>query len=433
MTTFGFLRLFLLLLSLVAVVNCLRVNSFFSKAPSLKLSPTITQPAAIVESYFSCWNKRDMDGASSLFSEDCIYEDTLYPGTFQGTEEVRFHLERVANALPENFQFCVDEISDVATDSFPAVVGVQWHVEADGKPLPFTRGSSVYTVSKEGKIVKGFDVPEPVLKSGNISLKILETASNIITEPIRIIPISAWVIYCYFLFLSDQTPGVNALQLDPDTWTMVKDLSFNFWLILPIFFPSSVLSASIHPGLEAIFNMVIVWAGLYLGFASDGRSPRKSMVPTLGIMQFLTNAAFMPYLFTREPERLKEGKLVSVNELSAVEKIGESKLLPIVLGAVGTTCIYWFFNGRIEEYGDLPVRIESLKEIISHDRLAFSFCVDLLYYSVFQGWLVSDDLKRRGMAEESFSAQVARYVPFYGLVYYFLTRDELLQDELDNA
>ena len=240
--------------------------------------------------------------------------------------------------------------------------------------------------------------------------------------------------YCYFLFLSDQTPGVNALQLDPGTWTMVKDLSFNFWLILPIFFPSSALSASIHPGLEAIFNMVIVWAGMFLGFAADGRSPRKSMIPTLGIMQFLTNAAFMPYLFTREPERLKEGEIVSINELSAVEKAGESKLLPIILGVVGTTCIYWFFNGRIEEYGALPVRIESLKEIVSNDRLAFSFCVDLLYYSIFQGWLVADDLKRRGMAEGSFSAQVAKFVPFYGLVYYFLTRDELLQgEEVENV
>lgn len=196
-----------------------------------------------------------MDAATALFSEDCVYEDTLYPETFNGRDEVRFHLERVAKALPDNFRFCVDEISDVAS-IFPAVVGVQWHVEADGKPLPFTRGSSVYKVSKAGKIIKGFDVPEPVVKSGNLSLKILETASNVITEPIRAVPIAAWLVYCYFLFISDQTPGVNALQLDPATWSMVKDLSFNFWLILPILFPTSALSASIHPGLEAIFNMV---------------------------------------------------------------------------------------------------------------------------------------------------------------------------------
>ena len=371
-----------------------------------------------------------MDSATSLFSDDCVYEDTLYPETFNGKDEVKFHLERVAKALPDNFRFCVDEISDVASGSFPAIVGVKWHVEADGKPLPFTRGSSVYKISKEGKIIEGFDVPEPVVKSGNFSLKILEAASNLITEPIRIIPITAWVVYCYFLFLSDQTPGVNALQLDPDTWTMVKDLSFNFWLILPILFPTSALSASIHPGLEAIFNMVIVWAGLFLGFAADGRAPRKSMVPTLGIMQFLTNAAFMPYLFTREPEQLQEGELVSMNELSVIEKAGESKLLPIILGTVGTTCIYWFFNGRIDEYGNLPTRIDSLKEIISHDRLAFSFCVDLLYYSAFQGWLVSDDLRRRGMSPGSFGAQAAKFVPFYGLVYYFITRDKLPQGDV---
>ena len=76
---------------------------------------------------------------------------------------------------------------------------------------------------------------------------------------------------------------------------------------------------------------------------------------------------------------------------------------------------------------------DSLKEIISHDRLAFSFCVDLLYYSVFQGWLVSDDMKRRGMSEGTFSAQVARYIPFYGLVYYFLVRDQLYKEKIDDA
>ena len=112
-----------------------------------------------------------MDSATSLFSDDCVYEDTLYPETFNGKDEVKFHLERVAKALPDNFRFCVDEISDVASGSFPAIVGVKWHVEADGKPLPFTRGSSVYKISKEGKIIEGFDVPEPVVKSGNFSLK----------------------------------------------------------------------------------------------------------------------------------------------------------------------------------------------------------------------------------------------------------------------
>ena len=298
-------------------------------------------------------------------------------------------------------------------------VGVRWHVEADGKILPFTRGTSMYTVT-DGLIQKGFDVPEPTIKAGNLSLKILETASSIIAEPSRGLVWIAWLAYCYFLFLSDLTPGLNALQLDPGTWKEVADLSLNFWLVLPILTPES--APLLHPGLEGIFNLVIVWAALFWGFAADGRSPRGSFLPTLGIMQFLTNAAFLPYLATRQSE--KHGVVVAIDELSAAEKIGESRGVPLLFGIVGTLCIAWALYGR-PEFGDIPTRFNSLvSDHISKDRLSFSFCVDICYYAVFQGWLVGDDLKRRG-ADEYLGSSVARFVPFYGLIYYLLTRPPL--------
>jgi hypothetical protein len=56
----------------------------------------------------------------------------------------------VADALPDSFTFVVDDIADGGD-----TVGVQWHVESQGKPLPFTRGSSMYKVDG-GKISYGF-------------------------------------------------------------------------------------------------------------------------------------------------------------------------------------------------------------------------------------------------------------------------------------
>jgi hypothetical protein len=109
-------------------------------------------------------------------------------------------------------------------------VGVQWHVEnadpndpsAPGKPLPFTRGASLYKVDAlTGKIVSGFDVPEPVIKSGSVSLAVLQTASGLIAQPTRAIAWVGWAIYCWLLFFSDSVPGVNALSLDPGTWAEV--------------------------------------------------------------------------------------------------------------------------------------------------------------------------------------------------------------------
>jgi len=35
-----------------------------------------------------------MQAAVDLFSEDCVYEDTLYPEKFQGKEQLKAHLFR---------------------------------------------------------------------------------------------------------------------------------------------------------------------------------------------------------------------------------------------------------------------------------------------------------------------------------------------------
>ena len=79
--------------------------------------------ATLVRRYFELWNERRMAEAVALFSEDCVYEDTLYPGSFEGHDTLRAHLFKVADALPDSFAFVVDEIADGGE-----TIGVQWHV-----------------------------------------------------------------------------------------------------------------------------------------------------------------------------------------------------------------------------------------------------------------------------------------------------------------
>jgi hypothetical protein len=381
----------------------------------------------VVRRYFELWNERSMEEATSLFSANAIYEDTLYPERFEGQSDIKFHLVRVAEALPRSFKFVVDEITPAtASAESVAVVGVQWHVEAqEGKKLPFTRGSSIYKIDTYGKICYGFDVPEPTIKSGSFSLAILRQASNFIESPTKVIPAVAWLFYCWFLFISDAAPGPNALQLDPATWEEVRDLSLNFWLVLPLAGSGPV----VHPGLEAIFNMVLAWSALFVGFASDGIGQgRKSMVPTLLGAQFGTNAVLLPYLVSRdkyngsvETESIERGLLDTL-----AVKVGESKLLPIVLSVVFSSSLGWLWLGRLE-YFPSDERFGSLFDLLSNDRLGFSFCVDLVYFSFFQGWLVEDDAARRdwsvvSSARKSELLQAAKIVPFFGLVRYFLYR-----------
>ena len=268
------------------------------------------------------------------------------------------------------------------------------------------------------------------MKAGSINLSILSFARKVIDEPQRLIAGAFWLFYCWFLFLSDIAPGQNALSLDPGTWFEVRDLSLNFWLVLPSLFPQS--APSLHPILEATFNLVLAWSALFFGFLLDGRrkqsDTRNSFLPVVAGMQFLTNAFYLPYLLTRDVEK-DSSPAELPKSLSKAEVIAESKLLPLLLLGVGLICINWGLNGRAEEFGDLPTRWQSYLSLAGSDRLTFSFLVDLFYYSIFQGWLIDADFSRRELSDSrQLSLKfVGKYIPFFGLVSYLIFRPQLLR------
>lgn len=385
-------------------------------------SQTTEGAAAIaIRRYFDAWNRRAMDEACAQFAEDCVYDDTQYPDAFTGKDALRFHLVRVADALPPTFQFVIDDIADGGD-----TVGVQWHVENNGQALPFTRGCSMYKANRDGLLISGFDVPEPaVLKPGSASLFLLGVASKIIAEPVRAVPAVTWLAYVSIVFFSnDILPGPDATQLDGATWGEVLGLSLNFWLVAPLL--HLPFSPALHPGLEGIFNLLLAWAAAFAGFLADGRPGRASgsMLPVIAGMQFLTNAVLLPYLVVRSPE---EDKLAYAEDLAPVERlVGEWKGLGPLLAAVGTGAVAWGCVAR-PEFGDLATRWGSLLELLSADRLASSFVVDLVLFAFFQGWLVDDDLRRRGVAKEDATAlrALAKFVPFYGLCAYLAIRPKL--------
>eukprot|EP00747_Dinoflagellata_sp_TGD_P067513 gnl/TRDRNA2_/TRDRNA2_155307_c0_seq2.p1 gnl/TRDRNA2_/TRDRNA2_155307_c0~~gnl/TRDRNA2_/TRDRNA2_155307_c0_seq2.p1 ORF type:complete len:441 (+),score=60.51 gnl/TRDRNA2_/TRDRNA2_155307_c0_seq2:185-1507(+) len=388
-------------------------------APPSKEGPAV----AAIRKYFAAWNERDMDTACECFAGNCEYEDTQYAGAFTGKAALKQHLIKVADALPPTFAFVIDEIADGGE-----TVGVQWHVENDGQPLPFTRGCSMYRADPStGLIVAGFDVPEPApFKPGSTSLAVLSLASKLIAEPARAVPLMAWGLYVSIVFFSNGiVPGPDATQLDPATWEEVLGLSLNFWLIAPLL--NLPFAADLHPGLEGIFNLLLAWAAAFTGFLSDGRPGRASgsMVPVVAGMQFLTNAFYLPYLVGRSPETDTQ---VFYEDLDPKEaQVSEWRGLGPLLGTVGTGSIVWGLMAR-PEYGDLATRWASLQELLSGDRLGASFIVDLVIFGFFQGWLVDDDLKRRGVAnltEVSGLRSLAKYVPFYGLCGYLLARPAL--------
>ena len=389
--------------------------------------------ATSVERYFEAWNQRNMKAAVGCFADDCTYEDTQYDYAFEGKERLEKHLLRVADCLPTSFSFVVDNLA-IAADK--TKVGVQWHLEnGDGEALPFTRGVSFYKLNpRSGLIVTGFDVPEPaVVKPGSLDLFVGTLQRKLSAEPMRIVPIVTWLAYMGIVFFSDGIlPGANALQLEQRTWEEVRDLSLNFFLVSPIL--HLPFAPVVHPMLEGVFNLLLSWAAMFAGFLSDEREDRPNifpMLPAVAGMQFLTSAFLLPYLALRSSEELKSGDVVYKEDLSGLEgKLGEFPWLGAMMGAVGSGSIAWFFLARPDEFGSaFSERYASFLDLLSIDRVGSSFIVDLAIFALFQGWLVDDDMRRRGIdidgGEMAGLRNVAKFFPFFGLAAYLTLRPAL--------
>lgn len=226
----------------------------------------------------------------------------------------------------------------------------------------------------------------------------------------------AWLIYVSYLLLSDLPPGESLFHTKPETLREAIDLSLNFWFFMPLLSPE--VAPVLNPALEGLFNLVVAWGLLFWGFAIDGRERKFPMIPFLIGTAFLTNVFYLPWLALR-----KSNSQPPQDSLTALEKLGESRILPLVLTGIFVASIAWAMWAR-PEFGDLTVRWRSLVEVVSTDRLAYSFFVDMFVFGFFQSWLVKDDMARRNW-NDKIILWVVRFVPFIGLVVYLLRRPSL--------
>ena len=403
------------------IIESTKDSAESSKTPSLESSSVpLSSSSSLPEIYFDGWNRRDMKQAISVFGQDVEYDDTAFPKPIVGKDNLEKHLNVCAKVFPPSFAFVVDDKIDAGDK-----VMVRWHVENDSEELPFTRGCSWYIING-GKIVQGTDLKEPaVFKTGGVSLFSESFVEKLKAEPIRLVPVAVWATYMYVVFFSDWFYGLPATSLEVRTWEEVRDLSLNFFLVSPIL--DLPFAPVVHPGLEGIFNLLLSWAAMFAGFLSDERKRKPNllpMLPTVAGMQFLTSAFLLPYLATRSTESELAEK-IPCDEITTTIKVAENKALGLAMGFVGTGSIFWGLFAR-PEFGDLSTRYVSLLDLLSIDRVGSSFLVDLAIFGLFQGWLVDDDVKRRGMDPSSISVKLAKYVPFFGLAAYLVSRPELL-------
>lgn len=377
-------------------------------------TPPRRQAMTPPERYFDAWNRRDMQLAVDVFTEEIEYDDTAFSAPFRGKALLKEHLELCSSCFPDSFRFQVDDILQQDNK-----LVVAWHVENNNEKLPFTKGLSYYT-AKNNRIQSALDfIDSEPIKTEWVGRYLKKLVAS---QPVRLIPAVLWVLYMYIVFFSDGIlPGANALQVEQRTWEEVRDLSLNFFLVAPTL--SLPFSPVVHPLLEAVFNLLLSWAALFAGFLSDERRTKPNLVPMLPTvvgMQFLTSAFLLPFLATRSTETATSVKK------SQVPFLAESRWLYPALSGVGLYSIYWGLFAR-PEFAD---RWTSFVDLLSIDRVGSSFLVDLAIFAVFQGWLVDEDLQRRGVDSDEYLAlrQVAKCVPFFGMAIYLALRPSL-EDE----
>jgi len=99
-----------------------------------------------------------------------------------------------------------------------------------------------------------------------------------------------------------------------------------------------------------------------------------------------------------------------------------------VVGAIGglvcVLSIVWAFFGRgYAEFGGTAERWQYVQSYVLSDRLAYAFLWDIFLYSIFQPWLIGDNLQNV-KADATEFVNAVRFVPVVGLVAYLLCLEE---------
>ncbi|XP_078433395.1 uncharacterized protein LOC144704743 [Wolffia australiana] len=240
---------------------------------------------------------------------------------------------------------------------------------------------------------------------------------------------SLWIAeaaYILWLFLLPYAPGDPVWAISPATVSELIGLSLNFFFVLPIMNLAGINvleSPVIHPMAEGLFNFVLGWTLMFapLLFTDNRKDRFKGSLDILwGLQMFLTNTFLIPYMAIR----LNQARGVDSPKEPYLAVSALTRAAGTVAAVGGVVCglsLWWAVAGRPDAgFGGLIERVDFFWRYVGSERLAYAFLWDILLYSIFQPWLIGDNLEN--IRDESAGlVKILRYVPVLGLIGYLVS------------
>ncbi|XP_023538820.1 uncharacterized protein LOC111799629 [Cucurbita pepo subsp. pepo] len=252
----------------------------------------------------------------------------------------------------------------------------------------------------------------------------------------RVLQILLWAaegVYVLWLFLLPYAPGDPVWAISSETVNSLVGLSLNFFFILPAMNSVGIRlidAPVLHPMSEGLFNFVIAWTLMFapLLFTDRRRDRYTGSLDLLwGFQMFLTNTFLIPYMAIRLNEGNKDSAPRPQSKLGSLMTT-RAPVVGLIGGAACIISIIWSFVGRAEgNFGGIAERWEFLIQYLSSERLAYAFIWDICLYTVFQPWLIGENLQNIKESKVGIVSSL-RFVPVVGLISYllFLKLDEEL-------
>ncbi|XP_010556376.1 PREDICTED: uncharacterized protein LOC104825705 [Tarenaya hassleriana] len=233
-------------------------------------------------------------------------------------------------------------------------------------------------------------------------------------------------VYILWLFLLPYAPGDPVWAISSETLKSLVGLSLNFFFVLPLGNSAGVhfLEAPIlHPMSEGLFNFVVAWTLMFAPLIyTDGKRDRyKSSLDILwGLMMFLTNTFLIPYMAIRLNDPDPDDKPSKRSRLGDLMTNGAA-IVGLTGAAVCMISAFWGLYGRSDGgFGGVTDRWQYLIGYLGSERLAYAFIWDICLYTIFQPWLIGDNLRNVKKKNKKELVKYLRFVPVVGLVAYLL-------------